>query len=162
MSSHMKVWVSISSFAHAHGRCHNASRHTTLSNWFILRIIARMWPRSNNSTSTVEIHTCVQYVNSGIALFVSMLNGWTAQGKLKRTKPFYVAQFEALKAVTLPEVCTILYIFVALSLFMMQLVGAQKFEAYDVCTWMVPPSSWRVCIRQNCLQQWWYVLSSSH
>ena len=29
------------------------------------------------------------------------------QGKLKRTKPFYVPQFEALKALTAPEVCAL-------------------------------------------------------
>ena len=29
----------------------------------------------------------------------------SSQAKLKRTKPFYILQFEALKALTAPEVC---------------------------------------------------------
>jgi hypothetical protein len=32
---------------------------------------------------------------------------YICESKLRRTKPFYIAQFEALKALTKPEVCLI-------------------------------------------------------
>lgn len=99
-------WLTKSS---SHGLVHgNADvwRPSICSTHCLLRITSPTSQRLNNGTSKARPPTFARYLST-ISICVEFTLDAHLQGKLERTRPFYVPQFEALKKFTTPEVFSI-------------------------------------------------------